>query len=111
MNPVELYFVSQEFGFLRVRWAGNKIQDVNDYIINAIVVFNVEVPAYWGVWIRFFNSEKVFSHAVHKSPFGLAYILFATRFATDAIYDVIAFAIDIMFGYIMSTSCFACYSP
>jgi hypothetical protein len=75
---------------------------VNSYIINPFVPLEVVVPTYGRVGISFLYGEKVFSHPIHESALCLANILFAANFAADAVNDVIALAIHIMFSGVLS---------
>jgi hypothetical protein len=67
------------------------------------MVSGIEVAPKWGVRVCLFDCEEVFSHAVHHPSFSLAYILFATYSAADAVYEIVAFTVNIMFTVVFTT--------
>jgi hypothetical protein len=56
------------------------------------------------------DGQKMLLHSGHKSSFGLSDILFLTSLARDAIYQIVAFAIDLCPGLVGPSCEVAAYS-
>ena len=62
------------------------------------------VTSYNVIWVCFADYMEVFPHMVHESTFRLAYILYVTSTACDAVYEIITLASYIALHNLIATS-------
>ena len=111
MDPVE--FISQSDIF-RLIFLGVMIYEpeyVDLYVIQAFVVWLIEVPRYFMIFFLVFHQVEVTLEAFLHSVHGLSYILLTAFFAGYAVYQVVAGTVYIFSGGVGATSAFGGYFP
>ena len=107
LDPVEFYFIAQSCCEVTSQTSRYKVNSENFHVVTSIVATAVEVFTHisFGCWL--INISPVPSESLHYSILCLAYILHATNFALDAVYEIARFACYALLALISSACKFA----